>query len=72
VDIDAEISKAQAKLKKATDGTQRQKKILNDPAYQQKVSKDVQEMELKKLADFEAEALNYKATIEHFEKLKLE
>ena len=72
VDIDAEISKAQAKLKKATDGAQRQKKILNDPAYQQKVSKELQEVELKRLADFEAEAQNYKVTIEHFEKLKLE
>ena len=72
VDIDAEISKAQAKLKKATDGAQRQRKILNDPAYQQKVSKELQEVEQKKLADFEAEAQNYEVTIEHFEKLKLE
>ena len=72
MDIDAEITKAQTKLRKATDGAQRQKKILNDPAYQQKVSKELQDVELKKLADFEAEAHNYAESIKHFEKLKLE
>ncbi|KAH0536755.1 hypothetical protein FGG08_006393 [Glutinoglossum americanum] len=72
VDIDAEIAKAQTKLLKATDGAQRQKKILSDPAYQQKVSKELQEVERKKLADFEAEAHNYVESIKRFEKLKLE
>ncbi|KAH0562274.1 hypothetical protein GP486_003034 [Trichoglossum hirsutum] len=72
VDIDAEITKAQTKLRKATDGAQRQRKILDDPAYQQRVSKELQEVEQKKLADFEAEIQNYAESIRNFEKLKLE
>ncbi|KZF26102.1 valyl-tRNA synthetase-like protein [Xylona heveae TC161] len=72
VDIDAEIKKTQTKLKKAADGVSRQRKILDDPAYQKKVSAELQEVERKKLADFEAEQRGYEETIEQFEALKLE
>lgn len=72
VDIDVEISKAQAKVKKAKEGVARQQKILNDPSYQQKVSRELQEVEKKKLADFEAEARNFEESVQQFERLKLE
>ena len=72
VDIDTEISKAKSKLKKASEGMTRQQKILNDPAYQKKVSEELQEVERKKLKDFEAEARSYEESIQHFERLKLE
>ena len=72
MDIDAEIAKAKAKTVRAAESAKRQQKILNDPGYQQKVSSDLQEVEKKKLADFEAEIRNYEDSIQHFERLKLE
>ncbi|KAI9757995.1 MAG: Valine--tRNA ligase, mitochondrial [Chaenotheca gracillima] len=72
VDIDAEITKAKSKLQKASEIATRQQKILNDPAYQQKASQELQEQERKKLADSEAEMRNYEESIHQFETLKLE
>ncbi|KAI9680110.1 MAG: hypothetical protein M1817_005127 [Caeruleum heppii] len=72
VDIDAEISKAQGKLQKASDGASRQQKILNDPGYQQKVAQDLQEAEKKKLADLEVEMRNLEDSMQQFERLKME
>ncbi|KAI9840966.1 MAG: Valine--tRNA ligase, mitochondrial [Sclerophora amabilis] len=72
VDIDAEINKAKTKLQKASEVTSRQQQILNDPKYQEKVSKELQEVERRKLADSEAEMRNYEESIQHFERLKLE
>lgn len=72
VDVDAEIKKAQVKLQKASEGATKQKKILADPNYKQKVSAELQEVEKRKLADLESEIRNYEETIEHFETLKLE
>ncbi len=72
VDIDEEIRKAQAKLQKASEGAAKQRKILGDPNYQEKVSAELQEVEKKKLADHESEMRNHEEIIGHFEKLKLE
>ncbi|KAI9808401.1 MAG: hypothetical protein M1826_004177 [Phylliscum demangeonii] len=72
VDIDVEIAKAQSKLRKASEGATRQRKIVNDPGYQQKVEPQLQEVEQKKLRDLEAEARNYEESMRQFERLKLE
>ncbi|KAI7913008.1 valyl-tRNA synthetase [Pyricularia oryzae] len=72
VDIDAEIAKAQKKLDRASGQIDRQKKVLNDPKYQEKVTAELQATEKKRLADMESEAEGFKATIKQFEDLKLE
>lgn len=72
VDIDAEIQKAVKKLEKTKVGLEKQKKILSDPLYQQKASEELQEVERKKLADFEVEQRGFEETIKQFEALKLE
>ncbi len=72
VDIDAEIRKAQAKLLRASEGAAKQKKILADPNYKQKVSEELQEVERRRLADHESEIRNHEEIIDHFEMLKLE
>lgn len=72
VDIDGEIQKAAKKLEKTRTGIERQRKILDDPAYQQKVSKELQEIERKKLGDLETEQRGFEETIKQFETLKLE
>jgi len=72
VDIDGEIQKANKKLDRTQAGIERQKKILNDPAYKEKVSQELQEVEKKKLADLEAEQGAFQETIKQFETLKLE
>lgn len=72
VDIDGEIQKASKKLEKTRMGIERQKKILNDPAYKEKVSQELQEVEKKRLADLETEQRALEETIKQFETLKLE
>lgn len=72
VDIDGEIAKAAKKLDKTKVGIEKQKKILNDEGYKEKVSKELQEVELKKLADLETEANAFEETIKQFEVLKME
>lgn len=72
VNIDEEIRKAQAKLQKASESAAKQKKILDDPNYKQKVSEELQEVERRKLADHESEIRNFEEIIEQFEVLKLE
>jgi valyl-tRNA synthetase len=72
VDIDAEIAKAAKKLEKTQIGIDKQKKILDDPGYKEKVSKELQDAERKKLADLEAEKKGFEETINQFEKLKFE
>ncbi len=72
VDIDGEIAKASKKIDKAKQGIERQNKILNDDGYKEKVSKELQEIEAKKLADFETEVKAFEETIKQFEVLKLE
>ena len=72
VDIDAEIAKASKKLDKTRGGIERQRKIIKDPAYQEKASAELQESDKKRLVDLESEAAGYEGTIKQFEDLKLE
>lgn len=72
VDIDGEIQKASKKLEKTRAGIDRQKKILDDPAYKEKVSAELQEVERNKLADLETEKRGFEETIKQFETLNLE
>ncbi|KAG9697153.1 valyl-tRNA synthetase-like protein, partial [Aureobasidium melanogenum] len=71
VDIDAEITRAQQKLKKAADGATKQRKILDAEGFADKVSHSVLEAEKTKLQDLMAEQKNYEESIAQFEKLKL-
>ena len=72
VDIDAEISKASKKLEKTKQGIQKQEKILNDAEWRQKVAKELQEVEERKMRDLETEAFAFEETIKQFENLKTE
>jgi valyl-tRNA synthetase len=72
VDIDGEIDKANKKLQKTKAAIQKQEKLLNDTAYQQKASETLQEQDRKKLADLQSEANGFEGTIKQFEGLKLE
>ncbi|TEY43479.1 hypothetical protein BOTCAL_0369g00090 [Botryotinia calthae] len=72
VDIDGEIEKAAKKLERTRTGIEKQRKLLDDPAYQEKVSKELQEIERKKLGDLETEQRGFEETIKQFETLKLE
>lgn len=71
VDADAEIAKAQAKMARASEGAKRQKKILEDPAYKEKVGEELQEVERRKLRDLESECREFEGSIAQFEELKL-
>lgn len=53
-------------------GIDKQKKILDDPAYKEKVSAELQEIERRKLGDLETEKKAFEETIKQFETLKLE
>lgn len=72
VDIDGEIQKASKKLDRTRMGIERQRKILDDPAYKEKAGQELQEVEKKKLADLETEQRALDETIKQFETLKLE
>ncbi|KAE8447460.1 Valine--tRNA ligase, mitochondrial [Mollisiaceae sp. DMI_Dod_QoI] len=72
VDIDGEISKASKKLEKTKQGIERQQKILGDEGYKEKVAKELQEVEMRKLADLETERKAFEETIKQFEALKTE
>jgi valyl-tRNA synthetase len=72
VDFDAEISKAQAKLKKATDAAAKVSKLLNDKSFQAKTSAELQKSEQEKLADLEADIKTYEQSVVDFQRLKLE
>ncbi|KAH8733022.1 valyl-tRNA synthetase-like protein [Phaeosphaeriaceae sp. PMI808] len=71
IEMDKEISKAQERLSKASELIERQKKIM-DKEWEGKVSDVVKELERSKLRDAETEARNWQASIEQFERLKLE
>jgi valyl-tRNA synthetase len=72
VDIDAEITKASKKLVASKKGIEKQRKILNDEGYKEKVSQELQEVEKNKLRDLESEMKGFEETIGQFENLKLE
>jgi valyl-tRNA synthetase len=70
--MDAEIQKASKKLEKTKQGIERQKKILGDKDYKEKVSQELQEVEINKLKDLETERSAFEETIKQFEQLKME
>jgi valyl-tRNA synthetase len=72
VDVDDEIKKAQAKLRKASEGAAKQHKIVGDKDFAAKVSQGVLETERAKLDEFETQQRNYERSIEQFSQLKLE
>ncbi|TPX15406.1 uncharacterized protein E0L32_004386 [Thyridium curvatum] len=72
VDIDAEITKAKSKLEKTRAGIAKQKKTMDDPKYQDKVTDATREADGKRLADAESEERHLEGTIKQFEGLKLE
>jgi valyl-tRNA synthetase len=71
VNIDEEITKAQAKMKKYSDSASKQRKLLASDDFKEKVSDAVQQEEHKKLAEMEAFMGNYERTVTQFEELKL-
>jgi valyl-tRNA synthetase len=71
VDVDKEIVKAKDRLKKANETAAKQKKIM-DKEWEEKVSEAVKEVEREKLKAAEIEARNWEASIQQFERLKLE
>ncbi len=71
IEVDKEIAKAQDRLKKANEIIARQKKIM-DRDWEEKVSDVVKEQEVEKLRAAEIEGRNWEASIEQFERLKLE
>ncbi|KAK3938615.1 tRNA synthetases class I-domain-containing protein [Diplogelasinospora grovesii] len=72
VNLDEEITKATKKLEKARAAVQKQRKLVSDPAYVEKVAVATQDADKKKLADLESEANGFETTIKQFKQLKLE
>lgn len=72
VDLDEEIAKAAKKLERTRAAVQKQRKLINDPAYIEKVAVATQDADKKKLADLESEEAGFETTIQQFERLKLE
>ncbi|KAF1840032.1 valyl-tRNA synthetase-like protein [Cucurbitaria berberidis CBS 394.84] len=71
IEIEKEITKAQDRLVKANDTITRQKKVM-DKEWEEKVSDVVKDQEREKLKAAELEARNWQASIEQFQRLKLE
>ena len=67
-----EIAKAQKKLKTASEGAAKQRKVMSDPDWVEKVSPAVQEIEKARLEEYLAQERNYEQSIQQFEKLKLD
>lgn len=72
VNLDKEITKATTKLEKARAAVQKQRKLVSDPTYVEKVAVATQDADKKKLADLENEANGFETTIEQSKQLKLE
>lgn len=72
VNPDDEIAKATKKLEKTRAAVEKQRKLVSDPVYIEKVAVATQDADKKKLADLESEVNGFEATIEQFEQLKLE
>lgn len=71
VDLETEISKATAKLNKATGGYKKCQKLLGDTEFVGKVDEKVANAERAKLADYEAEIRDTTNMISQFQGLKL-
>ncbi|GJC90546.1 hypothetical protein ColLi_13384 [Colletotrichum liriopes] len=66
------MAKAWTKLERPRTAVQKQRKLIGDAVYMEKVALATQEAEKKKLADLESEANGFEATIEQLEQLKIE
>lgn len=53
-------------------GLEKQKKIIEDPSYQEKANPQLREADKKKMADLETEKRGFEETLKQFETLKLE
>lgn len=67
-----EIAKAQKKLKAASESAAKQRKVMSEPEWIEKVSPAVQEVEKARLEEYLAQKRNYEQSIQQFEKLKLD
>jgi valyl-tRNA synthetase len=72
VDIEAEVSKATTKLKKADEGAARQTKLLADEGFRKHVKLELKLVEERKLEDYESEKTAWKGVLEQMESLRLE
>lgn len=72
VDMEAEISKAKSKILKANERVNRQRGIVEDEGWKSKVDAKLQDVEKKKLEDWEAELRELEGSLERWEALKLE
>ena len=72
VDLEAEIRKVGDKLEKANERVKRQRGIVGDKGWKDKVEAKLQEVELKKLSDWEAEVRELEGSLSRWEKLRLE
>ncbi|KAI9149980.1 valyl-tRNA synthetase [Paramyrothecium foliicola] len=72
VDLDEEITKATKKLEKARAAVQKQRRLVGDPTYVEKVAIATQEADNKRFADLESEADGFEATIKQFQQLQIE
>lgn len=72
VDLEAEIRKAGDKLEKANERVKRQRGIVGDEGWKSKVDAKLQDVEKKKLGDWEAEVRELEGSLSRWEKLRLE
>lgn len=72
VDLDEAIKVAAKKLDKKRGEVEKQRKLVTDPGYMEKVAVATQEADKKALADKESEAKGFEDTIEQLKQLKLE
>ena len=72
VDLDAELTKARAKLARAGANAAKTAKLLADPGYLEKVAAATQDADQRRLRDQESEVHHLEETIRQFEALKLE
>ncbi|KAF8539524.1 tRNA synthetases class I-domain-containing protein [Trichophaea hybrida] len=70
VNVNAEIEKAQKKISKLEESRKRLEKAMAVKDYQTKVKKDVQELDQRRLVDYEAEEKTLGELIEKFELLR--
>jgi valyl-tRNA synthetase len=72
VDLEEAIQSATKKLEKKKGEADKQRKLVNDPAYIEKVAVATQEADKQKLKDIEGELQGFETTIEQLKQLKLE
>ncbi|KAF2754315.1 valyl-tRNA synthetase [Pseudovirgaria hyperparasitica] len=71
LDIESQVKNATEAMSKATDGVKEQRKVLDEPEFAEKSSKDAQILEQKKYDDFLAEQKTWEHIIEQFHTMKL-